>query len=278
MKTYFSVVTSVYRNDKPDFVRCALESIISLQTLKPSEVVLVVDGPVLQDMANILKDYHQNSPIPFNIIWLPENVGLGTALRVGVEAATYDIVARMDADDVALPDRFEKQISFLVSHPEIAVLGGQIAEFIGNESNIVGYRYVPCEQSKINKMIKIRCPFNHVSVMFRRDRVLEVGNYMDWHFNEDYFLWIRMFEYGCKFANLPDTLVNVRIGKEMYARRGGLEYFKSEKGLQNYMLKKGIINFPRYAYNVFGRFIIQVLLPNSIRAFVFKTFFRNHAH
>ncbi|MCM1140284.1 MAG: glycosyltransferase [Muribaculum sp.] len=132
----FSVVMSVYRNDKPEFVRRAVESVTSEQTFKPDEVVLVVDGPVPDDLAALLREFGQ-SPV-FNIIWLPENKGLGNALRVGVEAAKYEIIARMDSDDISVPERFEKQIAYMQAHPECDLLGGQISEFIGEESNIVG--------------------------------------------------------------------------------------------------------------------------------------------
>lgn len=110
--------------------------------------------------------------------------------------------------------------------------------------------------------------------MFRKSAVLKSGGYEDWHYNEDYFLWIRMLLTECKFANLPQVLVNVRVGKDMYARRGGWKYFKSEAGIQRYMFDKGLISFPRYGYNVLGRFVLQVVMPNSLRAFLFQKLFR----
>lgn len=270
----FSVVTSVYRNDKPAFVARALESITTAQSVKPDEVVLVVDGPVPEELRKLILGIAQSAPNLYNIIWLPENKGLGNALRVGVENAKYDIVARMDSDDVSAPDRFEKQIAYMEKHPDCDVLGGQITEFIDSETNIVGKREVPCTHYEILMWLKGRCPFNHMSVTMLRSRVIAVGNYLDWHFNEDYYLWIRMAEAGYRFANLPDTLVNVRVGKEMYARRGGWKYFKSEKGLQDYMLGHKMISLPRYCYNVLGRFVIQVAMPNKLRGFIFQKLFR----
>lgn len=272
----FSVLMSVYRNDKPEFVHLAIESIITEQIRKPDEIVLVVDGPVSNDLADLLIGFQNIYSRIFNIIWLPENKGLGNALRIGVEAAKNEIIARMDSDDISSPDRFEKQIAFMESNPQCIVLGGQISEFIGDECNIVGVRKVPTTNEGIHSWLKSRCPFNHMSVALRRSSVLSVDNYIDWHFNEDYFLWIRMAEAGCIFANLPDTLVNVRVGKDMYARRGGWKYFKSEKGLQDYMLKKRMISLPRYGYNVLGRFLVQVMMPNKIRGFIFRKFFRTN--
>ena len=110
--------------------------------------------------------------------------------------------------------------------------------------------------------------------MFRKAEVLAVGNYQDWHYNEDYYLWIRMAEAGCRFANLPDTLVNVRVGKDMYARRGGWTYFRSEAGLQRYMRQHKIISLPRFLFNVAVRFAVQVVMPNKVRGFVFQKLFR----
>lgn len=270
----FSVITSVYRNDKPEYVAKALRSITTNQTVKPDEVVLVVDGPVPDKLKELIVHKTRDEANLYNVIWLPENKGLGNALRVGVENARYEIMARMDSDDVSVPDRFEKQIAYMEAHPDCDVVGGQITEFIDSESNIVGKREVPCKHDDILMWLKGRCPFNHMSVTMLRSCVIAVGNYLDWHFNEDYYLWIRMAEAGYRFANLPDTLVNVRVGKEMYARRGGWKYFRSEKGLQDYMLSHNMISLPRYCYNVFGRFVIQVAMPNKLRGFIFQKLFR----
>lgn len=272
--TKYSVVTSVYKNDNPQFVERALDSITTLQTLPPDEVVFIVDGPIPSLLESLIRHREKESKGLYKVIWLKKNGGLGNALRIGVREAKNDIVVRMDSDDVAAPDRFQKQIDYLVQHSECDIVGGQISDFIDEESNIVGSRIVPCKNDEIHKWIVSRCPFNHMTVAMRRSKVLEVGNYLDWHYNEDYYLWIRMAEAGCKFANLPDTLVNVRVGKDMYARRGGWKYFKSEKGLQDYMLKKNIISLPRYIFNVAVRFGVQVAMPNSLRAFVFQKLFR----
>lgn len=275
-KNSFSVLMSVYRNDKHEFVERAINSITIKQTLKPGEIIIVVDGTVPDSLLKVINRWESSDEYNFKILRLSENKGLGNALRVGVENAKYDIVARMDSDDVSAPDRFEKQITYMEEHPECDVLGGQITEFIDSESNIVGKREVPCSHDEILTWLKGRCPFNHVSVTMLRSRVIAVGNYLDWHFNEDYYLWIRMAEAGYRFANLPETLVNVRVGKEMYARRGGWRYFKSERGLQNYMLMHKMISFPRYCYNILGRFVIQVAMPNKLRGFVFQKLFRKH--
>lgn len=270
----FSVCMSVYKNDRPEYVDIAIQSIFIKQTVKPNEIVLVVDGPISMELESLIDNYATKYSEIFTIIKLEKNQGLGNALRVAVVKAKYDWVARMDSDDIAAPDRFEKQKSFLQENLDVDIVGGQITEFIDVESNIIGLRNVPLLSADINVYIKDRCPFNHMTVMFRKDKILSVGNYIDWHYNEDYYLWIRLFLAGCQFANLPEVLVNVRVGKEMYQRRGGWKYFLSEAKLQKYMFDNNIIGIIRFAYNTFGRFVIQVLMPNKLRGFVFQKLFR----
>lgn len=270
----FSVVTSVYRNDKPEFVREALDSMLVNQAVKPSEIVLVQDGPVPSTLELLLFEYEKKYSDVIHMIRLEKNGGLGNALRLGVENALYDIVARMDSDDICLPDRFEKQLRYLEQHSECDIVGGQMTEFIGEASNIVGKRVVPEDNDAIYKFMKSRCALNHVTVMFRKKTVLRVGNYQDWFWNEDYYLWVRMMMAGCVFANLPDVLVNVRSGEDQYARRGGMKYFKSELGIQKLMFDNHLINRGGYFINVVKRLIVQLLLPNWLRGWVFRTFAR----
>lgn len=274
MSLKFSVITSVYKNDKPEFIRVALDSMLVAQTVKPDEIVLVQDGPVSYETSRLLLEYKDNYGEKFNVIKLSENKGLGNALMLGVERAKYDIIARMDSDDICMPDRFEKQLAYLELHPECDIVGGQITEFIDTPGNVVAKREVPLTHEEISKYMTSRCPFNHPTVMFRRKTVLEVGNYMDWFWNEDYYLWIRMMEHGCQFANLPDVLVNMRSGRDQYSRRGGKKYYKSEKAIQKYMLKHGLISRAKYMRNVFIRWCVQVAMPNWFRGWMFRTLFR----
>lgn len=270
----FSVLMSVYKNDKAEDFRIALDSISTKQTVKPSEVVLVVDGPVSEEIDMVISGVEAAHPGLCKIIRFEQNKGLGVALQKGLEAASNEIVMRMDSDDIAVPDRFEKQLAFMVGHPEVAVCGGQIAEFIDDVDNIVGKRTVPCSNEEIYNYMKSRCAFNHMTVALRRSKILEVGNYQPWFWNEDYYLWIRLMVAKCKFANLPDTLVNVRVGKEMYQRRGGMKYFNSEADIQKLMRKNGLISWSRYCFNVAVRWGVQVAMPNWLRGFVFQKLFR----
>ena len=270
----FSVCTSVYKNDKPEFVRVALDSMLVHQSVKPDEIVFVQDGPVPDDLSSLLSEYEGKYSDVMHIIRLEKNGGLGNALRLGVENAKYDIIARMDSDDICMPDRFEKQLAYLEAHPECDIVGGQITEFIDAPDNIVGKREVPCSNEAIYQYMRSRCALNHPTVMFKKKSVLDAGNYQDWFWNEDYYLWIRMMEQGCVFANLPDVLVNMRSGIDQYGRRGGKKYFDSEIGIKKLMLEKGMINRKEYVANYVQRFIIQLLLPNSVRGWVYRTFAR----
>lgn len=270
----FSVCTSVYKKDKPEFVRVALDSMLIHQDVKPDEIVLVQDGPVPYDLSRLLLEYKDKYGNLMNIIRLEKNGGLGNALKLGVENAKYDIIARMDSDDICVPGRFEKQLAYLEAHPECDIVGGQTTEFIDEPDNIVGKREVPLANEEIYQYMKSRCALNHVTVMFRKDAVLKAGNYQDWFWNEDYYLWVRMMMAKCQFANIPDVAVNVRTGADQYARRGGKKYFDSEIGIKKLMLENGMISKKEYYINYMERFIIQRMMPNSIRGWVFRTFAR----
>lgn len=267
----FSVSMCVYGGDNSEWFQTAVESILN-QSLKPDEVVLVVDGPIPDELNEIVKIYERN-PI-FNVIRLEKNQGHGNARRMGLDNCKNELVAIMDADDISKSDRFEKQIEEFKKNQSLDIVGGNITEFIDDEKNIVAERVVPADDAEIKAYMKKRCPMNLVSVMFKKTSVERVGGFIDWYCEEDYYLWLRMALAEMRFANVSDILVNVRVGKDMYKRRGGWKYYKSEAKLQKYMLKHKIINFPTYLSNKTKRFIVQVLMPNNLRGWVFKKFAR----
>lgn len=273
-KIDFSVSICVYGKDNPNHFDAALESIIN-QTLKPTEIVLTVDGPVPDTIDKVIRKYQDSFGTGFKVVRLEKNLGHGEARRICFNNCSFEIIALMDADDLSVPARFEKQIEYFASHPEVSVVGGYITEFITTEkttdtSKIAGNRIVPELDEDIKHYMKKRCPMNQVTVMFKKDDVAEVGGYIDWYCEEDYYLWIRLALAGKLFANIPETLVNVRVGEEMYQRRGGWKYYKSEAKLQGYMLKNKITSLPRYIINVCERFVVQVLLPNRVRGWIFQ--------
>ena len=267
----FSVSMCTYGKDNPEWLKRAVDSILN-QTVKPNEVVLVVDGPVPTELDAVILEY-EKMPV-FKVVRLEENQGLGNALRVAIDNSSYDLIARMDSDDVSVENRFEQQLKCFVLDNDLDVVGGNITEFVGEESNIVSIREVPENDVDIKKYLKKRCPFNHMTVMFKKQSVLDVDNYLDWFYNEDYYLWLRMFLNNKVFMNTGTILVNMRTGEDMYRRRGGFKYFKSEAKLQKFMLKNKIIGLGTYLVNVTKRFIVEVLLPNKIRGWAFKKFAR----
>lgn len=211
-----------------------------------------------------------NMDIALKTIYLPVNQGHGNARRASLNHCSHELVALMDADDISLSNRFEKQLAKFQAGKKMDIVGGQITEFIDTPDNITGKRVVPEKDAEIKTFMKKRCPMNQVSVMFKKSFYDKVGGYIDWFCEEDYYLWLRMAQAGGRFANVPETLVNVRIGDAMSERRGGWKYFSSEAGIQKYMLSNRIISFPRYLYNVAIRFGGEVLLPNSVRTYLFK--------
>ena len=274
MDKAFSVLISAYKNDNALDFRKSVESISVNQSIIPDEIVIVIDGPIPDDLSKTIRNLEIEIPY-IKTHWLPENKGLGNAMNIGINLCTNELIARMDADDIAMPDRFEKQVAYMMKHPEIAVLGGQISEFIGSEDNIVGYRNVPLTPNECRKYYQDRDPLNHMTVMLRKSAVLDAGNYLPWHLDEDTYLWGRILKKGYEIANLPDVLVNVRVGDAMYARRGGWKYFKSDTGILKWKLDNGLTSKSRFLYNYLVRFTVQVLMPNNVRAWFFKKMLRN---
>lgn len=273
MRTDYSVCMSVYNNDNPLDFEDAVMSIYN-QTCPPDEIILVIDGPVPDMMLKTIETLSEKTGI-MKVIPLSKNMGHAIARQTGLEAARNELCAVMDADDLSVPNRFEKQLKAFEKHPEVSVVGGLINEFIHTTDNVVGTRIVPEKDSDIKEYLKSRCPMNLVTVMLKKSDVLKVGGYQDWYCEEDYYLWIRLALCGYKFYNIQENLVNVRVGEEMYQRRGGKKYFDSEARLQKYMLDHKLISLPKYAYNVLIRWAVQVAMPNWLRGWVFRTFARN---
>lgn len=271
----YSVLMSLYRNENPEHLQLSLDSMVT-QTVKPDEIVLVEDGELTPELYSVVDRFKKRYPDIMHIVKNEKNLGLGLSLRKGVLACRNELIVRMDTDDIAIADRCEKQLDFFEKNKDIAILGGQIEEFIVNVDNITGKRIVPTKDSELKYFMKKRCPFNHVTVMFKKSDIISVGNYQEWFCNEDYHLWIRLADANKKFANLSEVLVCVRIGEEMYARRGGMRYFQSELGIQNLLLKKKYIGILRYLVNISERFAVQVLMPNNIRGMLYKKFARTN--
>ena len=274
MERNFTVAMSVYKNDNPQDFRTAVHSIYDKQTVYPSEIVLVKDGPIPEALEKAVQEICAKIPV-MKVVVFDVNRGHAAARQGGLDNASNELIAIMDSDDIAEPFRFEKQLKYMTQHPEITVTGSIIHEFIGTTDNVVGSRIIPENDEEIKDYLKSRCPMNLQTVMYRKSKVMEVGGFIDWYCEEDYYLWIRLAQAGQKFHNHQESFVSVRVGKEMYQRRGGMKYFKSEAKLQKYMWKHGLIGFPKYVYNTAIRFIVQVAMPNWMRGWVFQKFARS---
>ena len=271
----YSVLMSVYEKEHPEYFRQAMDSMIN-QSVKPDEIVLVEDGPLTEELYAVVKEYEEKYPGLLHIVMNENNLGQGIAFNRGLLECKNELIAHMDTDDIAVIDRCEKQLLFFDANPDVAVLGGQIEEFIMSKEQIIGKRVVPERDQDIKKYMGKRCPLNHVTVMYKRQAVLAAGNYQDWFCNEDYYLWIRMAKIGCIFANLPETLAFVRVNDSSYARRGGKDYFQSEYRIQKLLLHNNVIGRVRFLINISERMLIQRLLPNKARALFFKWLARSH--
>ncbi len=268
----FSVLMSVYKNEKPDYLREALESIVQ-QTVMPNEIVIVKDGLLTEELNAVINKYFEKYPTLFKIVAFEKNRGLGLALRDGFLACSYEYIARMDTDDICKPNRFEKQIKYLEENPCTALLGTWIKEFSDDKNNSDTITKLPCEHQEIVKFAKSRNPFRHMTVFFKKQAVLDSGNYRDFLWFEDYDLWVRVIKKGYKVANLPEFLVDVRADNDMFARRGGWKYLKQDLKFQKFLFESKFISTFGFVKNVLVRSIVR-MLPNGVRVWVYKGFLR----
>ena len=263
----FSVLLSLYHKESALFLHQSLESVFA-QTLLPTEVILVEDGPLSEELHAVVKEF-MDRYLELKVIPLVENQGLGKALNEGLKHCSYDIVARMDTDDVAKPDRFEKQLKIFQEDPEVDVVGSWIDEFEGDISHVVSVKRLPECHEEILSFAKKRNPINHPVVMFRKKAVLAAGGYQHFPLFEDYYLWVRMLMNGAKFYNIQESLLYFRSSPDMFKRRGGLKYVGTEVRFQNFLLRSHFISFPRYVQNVIIRVITRIM-PNRWRALLYK--------
>lgn len=259
---------SVYYKEKAEYLKLALDSVIN-QTLKPDEIVLIQDGKLTEELQAVITDYLQKYPDIFKTYALQQNQGLGKALNFGMQKCSNELIARMDTDDIAEPNRFELQIKEFEQDKELTLCGRQIAEFADNTKEITGYRNVPLKHNEILTFAKKRNPFNHVTVMFKRQAVQSVGGYMDMLYFEDYWLWARLLKAGYKAKNIDKVLVKVRAGQDMIARRGGLNYVKCIIRFEKALHKIGIISFAEMIGYVALRSIVSII-PGSLRLMIYR--------
>lgn len=268
--TKVSVLMSVYIKEKPEYLKAAMDSILN-QTRKADEILLMEDGPLTDELYEMIKGYQEKHPEIRTYIF-EENVQLGRALAKGVELCKYDLIARMDTDDIAEPERLEKQIAYMEAHPEVHVVGGAIREF-NDEGTISRVKEMPMTQEAIEDYVKLRNPLNHMTVMYRKDAILEAGNYQHFPFLEDYSLWSRMISMGYQIRNMEDVLVNARTSMALVRRRSGWSYYKNFKRLRTLQHELKLTTLLEYWKAVVGSFGM-IMLPGWVKEFAYKRFLR----
>jgi len=264
---FFSVLLSVYINESPCYLNASLTSIWDSQTLKPSQIVLVQDGPLNTELYVIIKKWKKRLGDIFTIVSLAHNVGLASALNEGLKFCRYEIVARMDTDDIALPNRFEQQLSFLEANPHISVCSGQIEEYSEDLITKLSTRKLPLRHDEILKFAKKRNPISHPCVIFKKTDVIAVGGY-PLIYPEDYPLWVLMLNKDYQFANLPQILVKMRVGDALTARRG-LRFLKGEIQVFNLMYKIRFLSTAEYCLNIIQRIFVR-LGPTWLKKILYK--------
>lgn len=266
--TKFSVLMSLYIKEKPQYVEECFQSLLR-QTVKADEWLVVEDGPLTPELYAVLDKYQQEYPGLIKRLPFAENRGLGLALQSGVPECTYDLIARMDTDDICREDRFEKQLAEFEKDPDLDIIGSNIDEFEDTPDTIVAERNVPLTDAEIKKYQKKRDGFNHMTVMYKKKAVLDAGNYQSCPLMEDTYLWVRMMKNGVKCKNIGEPLVYARIGKDMFNRRGGWAYFKKYKAAFKKVYETGYISWFDYASVIIIQFCVA-LVPQKLRGWIFK--------
>jgi glycosyltransferase involved in cell wall biosynthesis len=251
MAEEFSLLMSVWGGDDPEFLDAAFRSAVHDQTRRPDDVVLVQDGPVPPPLAKVIGELIESSPVPTTLLPLDANVGLGVALDQGMSACAHDIVARMDADDIALPHRFAVQVPLV--EQGIDLLGSSLLEFGDDPTDVVGRRVPPIDPETIVRYARFHQPFNHPTVVYRRSAVEAAGGYRHLALMEDYLLFAKMIGQGARVGNVAEPLVLYRVGAGAYARRGGVTLLKSEWRLQRRLLEMGFTNRVQFVRNMVVR-------------------------
>ncbi len=271
----YSVLMSVYAKERPEWLRAAVDSMLS-QTVPPSEFVIVEDGPLTDELYKEIVRLETGSPGLFRVVSYPKNRGLGYALREGMDACTRTVVARMDSDDLARPERMEVQLS-LMEGRGLDMVGSQVVEFVESPDQPVAATDLPEGHDAIVSYSKRRNPFRHPPMTFRRERVLEAGSYSsEFLYFEDWDLFNRMLAIGCRAANVHEPLVAMRVSPDFYARRGGIAYLRHAWRFKSAQVRRKWFTPLDFAASFFPQAMV-CLMPNALRSLVYTKLLRSGA-
>lgn len=265
----FSVLLSLYKKERPEYLKEALDSIFA-QTVQSDDVVLVEDGQLPEELETVVCNFESRYPA-LHVVRFEQNRGLGVALNEGLEYCRHDIIARADTDDINHPDRFERELKVLMEHPEYDLVSAWIDEFIDTPDHKHSQRRLPEKPDDIYQYGKHRCPVNHPVTMYRRKAVERVGGYQTDLFPEDYYLWMKMLKAGSKFYNIQDSLLAFRYNPQTIKKRGGWKYAVDEAKTQWRAFRElRYLSFTDFCFNVSIRFTTRII-PNRPRQFIYAT-------
>ncbi|WP_105205162.1 glycosyltransferase [Neobittarella massiliensis] len=269
----YSVLMSVYKREKAAFLQASIQSMMA-QTALTDDFVLVCDGPLTDELDAVINQFVNQYPAIFHIVRLPTNQGLGNALNKGMAQCRNELIARMDSDDISMPHRCARQLKLFEEDPTLDIVSASLYEFEKEISDIRAMKTVPEKNVDIYQYARRRCPFNHPVVMYKKSAVLAAGGYQDFPLFEDYYLWVRMLQNHVHAYNIPEPLLYMRAGTDMYNRRGGLSYLKKMKDFRRYMLQIGFSKKNDYLIAIIGQTMICIL-PNTVRSYLYKKLLRD---
>lgn len=270
----YSVLMTVYHGENPEQFDMAIRSMLD-QTYRTDDFTIVCDGPLTSELELVLERYTREYPELFQLVRLPENVGIGEANNAGLKYCKNDLVAKMDADDIAVPDRCEKQVARFRDNPKLAVLGGIIEEFDQDPLTPFAVRHVPAEYEEIRKFARRRQPFNNTTVMYRRSAVVAVGGYRKLRRCEDYDLYIRLLHGGMRAENLRDVLVKVRVDNGACSRRASMSTLHGVIHSRWHAFRLGYSSLLDFLICTMGELVILVC-PSGVQQFIYNSFLRQH--
>lgn len=267
----YSVLMSVYYKEKSEYLRESIESMMN-QTIVTDDFVIVCDGPLTNELDLVINEFTMKYPDIFNVVRLPENVGVGEALSKVLFLCQNELIARMDSDDISISDRCEQELECFNRY-NVDIVSGTVWEFEGSIDNLTVKRILPQNHDDIVKFAKRRNPFSHPSIMFRKSKALECGGYKPFHLCEDYYLWIRMLMNGAIGYNIQKPILYMRSGDGMYDRRSGFLYLKSMLRFRKYMYHVHFSSFKDLVISSTGQCIV-CLSPKAIRKLLYYKLLR----
>lgn len=264
----YSVLMSVYIKEQPEFLKTSMESMFN-QTIPPDDFVLVCDGPLTEELDKVIEEQQKLHGTILQVVRLKKNGGLGNALQEGMRHCRYELIARMDSDDISYLNRCERQLAEFSADPMLDIISGTIEEFVDKPEIITGKRILPETHEEICKFSRKRCPFNHPAVMYKKTSVLAAGGYSSEYRLEDYYLWVRMLMNGCYSKNIQEPLVYMRTPIDLYLRRGGWGYAKDMLRFHFWAYRFGWESWNDYLTGAILHSIICVI-PNKMRKELYK--------